>query len=156
MFQPFAEALASDVMTTVEGRIKPLADAHSMILSEAAAAETEAALAEFGAKHQDWKQFEPKILELAQKFMPTTGNVSEGEYMEMLYKLAKADTVKADVVKEHIERTTRSVEGSEPKTTGVSEVRVEQTRPANWNQMTSKEQIRAAAEAAGRGVIWTK
>ncbi len=155
LFEPFAEALAADLKASFEGRIKPLAEAQSLMISEAAAAETKAFDEAFAAKHQDYRQLEPKMIELGQKILPTAG-VSTDEYMELLYTLAKSGQSKVEQVKETVRQINKSVESSEPRTTGVAEVRVEQGLPANWNQMTSKERMKAAYEAAGRGVIWKK
>lgn len=153
LFQPAFEALANDVLTTLTGQIAPLAEAQNHLISEAVSKETEATLKAFEAKHKDFKTYEPQIVQLGQKLIPAPGT-TEDEWLENLYTIVKSKVTKAEQVKETVQQINKSVAASEPRTSGVSGVRVVTERPANWNQMTSKERMRAAYEAAGRGEIW--
>ncbi len=152
--KPIFEQYGKTILASVDGKLKPIEQAHQQIISEATAAETKATIEAFDSKYPGWKKHEAKMTELGGKFIPTAGAMTDFEYMETLYKLATADMKKVDQLKETVKQINKSAASVEPNAPGVSDVRVEQTRPANWTSMTDKERMRAAYDAAKNGVVW--
>lgn len=154
VFRPVLESFGQKLLSNIKSEIAPIREQTSKMASEAAAAETAATLEAFGAKHPDWKQFEPKMVELAKKFQPTPGAMTDGEFLETMYQLATAGRSEADKTKQIVERINKSVAGSEEKTSGVANERVEVVMPESVRKDPSSR-FRAAFEAAKRGERWS-
>ena len=77
-------------------------------------AKTNAEIEAFGTKHKDWKQFEPKMLEIAKQFQPAEGATTDG-YLEVLYRLATYDVRVAEEAKQAIDRRSKSAASSEAR-----------------------------------------
>ncbi len=112
----------------------------------------------FGKDHPDWKQYEPKMVELSNKFQPskdpTTGEYPTWkEYMESLYVLATAGAKKADIVKEAIKRMDESARKAETSDSGVATSHVVKSAPKYGN---FNEAFKGAFEDAKAGVIYEK
>lgn len=156
VLKPMLEQYGKTIMQTVDAKLKPVADAHTQMMTEAAAAQTQATLQVFTTQHPEWKKHEAEMVALGQKFQPTAGAMTDGEYLQMLYTLVTAKQSKADQIKETVKQINKSAASVEPNTPGVSESRVEHAMPTDWANMTSKERMRAAYEAAGKGIVWKK
>ncbi len=152
LFEPAFENLKQEIMASFDGRLRPIAEAQTAMLTEAAATETTATIEAFSSKYKDWKAYEPKMIEIGQKFVPTAGAMSDFEYMETLYKLATVGISQAEQTKKVIERQNRSAESSEARSAGVQSKTVEHVLPP----VGQGRSLRAAYEAAKRGETWTK
>lgn len=149
--RPIFDEFGKQIMESMRGEIQPLRDSQNEIVSKAVAAETTSTIEAFSAKYPEWQKHEGRMLELGQKFMPTAGAMSDFEYMETLYRLATADTTKAEQTKKIIEKINKSAASVEPNTSGVSSDRVEHVLPP-----PGKRSIRDAFKAASRGERWVK
>jgi len=149
--QPVFEEFGKQLLANVDTRLQPIAQAQQQMLTDAAAAETDATIQSFTVKHPEWKKHETKMMELGQKFIPTTGNMTDLEYMEALYKLVTFDQHKADQTKKVVEKLNKVAETSETPTSGVPAERVVIAMPP-----PEKRSIRDAWKAAARGERWSK
>jgi hypothetical protein len=149
--KPVFEQFGKQIMATVEGKLKPIEQAHTAMVTEAAAAETEGTIKAFDAKYPGWKKHEAQMMELGKKFIPVAGTSTDFEYMENLYKLVTADMKKVEQVKETIKQINKSAESVEPNQPGVSDSRVEHALPP-----PDKRSMRDAFKAASQGIRWTK
>ncbi len=93
------------------------------------------------------------MLAIAQTIQPT-GNMSELDYLDVLYKLATHGVQSAEKTKQVVDKMRKSAENAEAPVQGVQSERVEYARPANVAQMSSRERFQAAHEAAKRGQKW--
>jgi hypothetical protein len=113
-------------------------------IADAAAADMKA----FESRHKDWKQYEPKILEMASYIQPAPGSkISPDKYLDLLYVLATQEKSKAETTTEVVERLKNSVKNAEVPSHGVKEEIVTQTAPKNAT-------IYQAMEAAKKGQRW--
>lgn len=149
--QPVFESLEKRVEARVRAELAPIKEAHTQIVTEAAAAETESAIKAFDAKFPDWRKHEAQMLEIGKKFIPTAGAMTDFEYMETLYKLATADIKKAEQVKATVKQINKSAAAAETPTPGISDSRVEHALPP-----PEKRSMRDAYNAAKQGIVWTK
>ena len=153
---PVFDAFGKRLLESVRGEIAPLQARQDALISDAVAAETEATIKGFEAKYPGWTKFEPKMLELGKKFVPAAGAMTDFEYMETLYKLATADVADAEKTKTVVARINKSAEAAEPAVGGLPDKSVDQVMPDTVRAMDSSARLRAAHEAAKRGVRWTK
>lgn len=151
LFQPFVKAIHD----AFQKQLQPIATQQTEIISKAVAAETDGELKAFQSTHTDFNKHEPAMLKWMQRFTPAPG-VSTSEYMEAAYQAVTANLSKVEQIKETVKQINKSVASVEPHTPGVPEARVEQTMPSNWSEMTSRERMRAAYDAAGKGILWKK
>jgi hypothetical protein len=157
ILKPMFERYGQTIIQSVEAKVNPIAQAHNLMMTEAAAAQTQATLESFTTKHPEWQQHEPAMVELAKKFIPTPGSsMTDAEYMDTLYALVTAKQSKADLVKATVKQINKSAASVEPNTPGVSESRVEHAMPANFAQMDNKDRMKAAFDAAKAGIVWKK
>ena len=154
--KPAIESVVKQILEPMRGKLSEIEQSKTQMLSEAAAAETEATIKTFDVKYPEWKKHEAKMLEIGQKFIPTSGSMTDYEYMETLYNLATLSTSKAEQTKKAVERINKAASKVEPSTPGISEERVVVTSPADWAKMTNKERIRASWDAASRGQVFEK
>lgn len=148
--KPVFEAYGKKLMDTMRGEITPLKEGYSAIVSEAAAAETEATLKSFEAKYPGWQKHEKAMLDMGQKILPGKG-MSDFEYMEILHRQVTAGTDEAERTKKTVEKINKSAAASESPTPGIANSRVEHALPP-----PDKRDIKAAWEAAKRGEVWTE
>ena len=153
--QPIFEQFGSKLLDSVRGEIVPLKQATDQIMTQALAAETEATIKQFGAKHPGWEKHEGRMIELGHKILPAKGT-TDADYMETLYTLAIAGISEAEKAKKIVDQINKSADNSEQKKSGVSESRVAQTIPAEFAKLDNKEQMRRAYEAAKSGISWEK
>ena len=149
--KPALELLGKTILDSVEGKLKPIAEAQTQMLSEAAAAETQATLEAFSAKYPGWEKHQEAMVKLGQKMIPTAGAMTDFEYMEMLHTLASAKESEADKTKKVVAKINKAAAASEQKTAGLSSERIEHAMPP-----PGKRSLRDAYEAAKRGEVWTK
>jgi hypothetical protein len=127
--------------------IEPLKEESRAIQMQGIVTETETELAAFSKLHPDWKQYEPKMLELGKKLMPAQGsNMTTQEYMGMLYNLATANATSARQTKEAVDRINKAAAASSTDA-GVSADKVTTAAP-------KRPTFQEAFEAAKQGVRW--
>lgn len=150
--QPVFDARDKAIEARLRAEIEPVKQAHSAMAVEAAAAETKATIEAFNAKHPGWEKHESKMLELGQLFVPAPGSkMTDGDYMEHLFKLATADLSEAERTKKVVDKMNRSANSSEDRTPGVSKERVVHAIPP-----PGKRSFKDAYDAAKRGELWEK
>ncbi len=147
--KPVFESYGKKLMETLRGEIAPIKEAHTAMVSEAAAAETQSTMEAFTAKYPEWKKHEVKMLEIGAKFIPTAGAMTDFEYMETLHKLATSDQSKAEQTKTLVEKINKSAASVEPSGSGVPNERVEHALPP-----PDKRSMRDAFAAAKNGIRW--
>lgn len=140
----------------IRAELDPLKKAHETTVLNAIASETEATEKAFEAQHSDYRKLEPQMLELAKKFIPVSGAMTDYEYLEHLYGVVKAKQAQAEKTKEIVARINNAAKVSEEKTSGIPNERVSMKIPDSSAQLDSKELMRLAYEAAKRGEIWEK
>lgn len=126
--EKLANAITSIVQKGIAEGVKPLKQHQEQILAETAAKQTEAILETFTKKHPEWQKHEAKMTQLGMKLQPT-GNMDEGEYMEMLYHLATRDIQSAEQTKNVIAKMAKAAAAAEPSDSGVQPNRVIQKAP---------------------------
>lgn len=146
--EPLKPALEAYLDSKLKNEIEPIRRHQDYIKAQAAAAETEATLKALEAKHPDWQQFESKMMEFGAKIVPT-GQMSELEYLELLYTMATAGRKEAETAKRTVERIQKSAKAAEPQATGVSQERIVQALPP-----PDQRSLRDAWNAAKEGVSW--
>lgn len=149
--KPVFEQFGQTILSTVEGKLKPVVEAQTQMISEAAAAESQATVEAFSATHPGWEKHQDAMIALGKKVIPTAGQMTDREYMEMLYTLVTAKESEAEKTKKVVDRINKAVASSETKTAGLSSDRVEHAMPP-----PDKRSIREAYAAAKRGEVWTK
>lgn len=141
------QTVAEQVAKTVAAQaVKPLEEQTSQIVSHAATEQVKAIEAAFAQKHPDWKQYEPRMVELGQTMQPGPG-MTELDYLESLYKLASFDDQIAAAGKKAVVRLAKGAEDAEREPQSVKETQVQKTPPANAT-------LSDAFAAAKRGERW--
>lgn len=148
---PYFEALGKRILSSVEGKLQPIAATHKQFLDRSIESETNATLKAFSAQHPGWEKHEQKMLSIGRKVQPANGELTDIEYMELLYQLATKDVTEAEKTKKAIEKINKSAAAAEPAGNGVPEKNVVHAMPA-----PEKRGIREAYAAAKRGELWQK
>lgn len=149
-FKPILEKIAIDSAKAVlEQEVTPIRNATAALTQQAFKEQTEAEVRAFKAAHNG--EITPQIeAEMAKLFtkLPPSDEVEPGEYMEMLYRIVKADTKKTDAVKEVTTRMAKAAASQEPKN-AVQPSRVSATdKPKS---MDFNERFDSAFEEAKQG-----
>src|SRR5262249_37999241 len=87
MFQAFKDEAKREAIAEMQQQIAPLQQQTNQIVGKSMAEATTATLTAFGQSHPGWEKHEGKMLEIANQIQPT-GNMSDSDYLEVLYKLA--------------------------------------------------------------------
>lgn len=111
-----------------------------------AAEEVSREMKAFEAKYPKWREHEDAMTALGAKF-PPSGNVTESEWMESLYKLATYESAIAAQTQQAIQRMTTAAKQSETSRPAVDGSRVQAVMPPNAG-------FREAVAAAKRGERW--
>jgi hypothetical protein len=156
LFGPENSELAKSMAQIFEGNMRelesnirkdvdPLKTQYQTIAERSAAEAAERDMQAFEQRHPDWKQYEPKIVELGKKLEPK--GMSVGDYMDLLYTLASAGKKSADTTTEVVNRLKQAAESAEEPTQGVKDTNVTPSAPP-------KPTMQQAFEAAKKGIRW--
>lgn len=152
LFAPALEALKEELTEAYKGQLKPIVEQQSQMITEAAAAETEATIKSFTVTHPGWEKHEKTMIDIMGKLVPKPGAMTDLELMEMAYTLATANESEAEKTKKVVARINKAAESVEPnRRSGMPSEQVEHALPA-----PGKRGIREAYAAAKRGEAWTK
>ena len=143
----FEEGALDVAKSAVNAEVKPIKDHQEAALAEAAKTSTESDLKAMDIRHPDWKQHEPKMLEIGRKWTPSAEITSE-EYLDTLYALATRDLTETEQTRKVVERINKSVARAEPPDAAVNTNNVTPARPKHPT-------LDEAFEAAKRGVVWS-
>lgn len=144
-----ADRLAPAIERIVERKIGPTQQGLNEVVAQSAAAETNATMTAFGEKYKGWEKYEPKMLEIARRVQPTDGQMTDYEYMELLYTLARAGETEAESTKRAIQRINGAAEKAESSESGIPTSRVAPAAPSK------RPTFKQAFEAAKRGEVWS-
>jgi hypothetical protein len=114
----------------------------------AAVNQSRATLEAFTVKHPDWKALDPVMTDIGRKLRITPGAMSEMEYLETLYTLAKARNP-AGVARELNDRMLKGARNAERPGTGTPPSKIATEAPENAT-------TRDAVTAAFHGIDWSK
>jgi hypothetical protein len=104
------------VTNAVQGSVRPIQQQLEATRAEAVQEGVRSTLDQMTSAHPDWKQFEPKIVELGRRLQPVLdSDVSMFEYMEHLYHMAKRTQDVSNTAATLVKRTNNSVAASEPR-----------------------------------------
>lgn len=148
--EPVLSARDKQLEAKIRAELAPLKEGMDRITSEAIAAETQADEAAFEAKYPDYRKLEPRMLELAQDFIPAR-KMEGGKYLAILRTLALAETSEAEKTKKVVEKINKAAANADPVESGIPNSRVEHAIPP-----PDKRSMRDAWEAAKRGERWVK
>jgi hypothetical protein len=152
--QPYFEQFGQKLLGQLQSKIDPVVASQNEIVMQKIAESTEATMKSFGEKHKGWEAHETAMTDLAKQIQPV-GNMSDYDYMEMLYKLATFDMQSADRTKQIAAKIQKSAAAAETPSSGVQSERVEVALPSNLRGASSSDRLKAAFEAAKRGEHWT-
>ncbi len=150
LFETYGKQVRDSVLASVKGELEPIKQTHMEQTSRAVAAETNATLEAFTAKHPDWKKYETRMVEEMSYFAP--GALDDAKAMEKAYRLATADLAEAQRTRTVVDKINKAAENAEPVTQGIDSSRVEHVMPEGLNE--SGKRFRAAAAAAKRKEVW--
>lgn len=142
----FDRALRSATQSAVKAEVEPLKQRDQERALEEITTTTETEMKAFGDKHKDWKQHEPKMLEIGKKLLPAEG-MTTADYLETLYYLATKDQSEAEQVNKVVERINKAASSAEPQESAVNTTRVTPARP-------KRPTLEEAFEAAEKGIAW--
>lgn len=153
--RPHLEEFGKQLLAQFQSEIAPLKSQTQEIVTKTMAEATTATLSAFGKEYPGWEKYEPQMIEIGKSVQPS-GNMSEMDYLKMLYKLATYDVQSAEKTKQIVEGMTKAAKAAEPSSTSsaVQSERVVYAKPANIAQMSSRERFLAGHEAAKRGQKW--
>lgn len=142
-----ADALLPLLEKVVDAKVQPTLDRIAALDRESALHAADTLIDRFKSKYPDYEKFAPRMEKLGLEMLPGK-NADEFEYMERLYKLAKADTGAADTAQEAVTRMTASARSAEKPASGVPHTRV--AALPTGKKITFEE----AWAAARRGEAW--
>lgn len=111
-------------------QLKPVLEGQERMQEEAAQTQTQEVLRAFSREFPDWKKHERAMFDLGQKIqLQPNSNMTQFEYMEMLYSQVTRSGSKSKTTKEVVERIKRGAGKTEPRPRGVPPSRVGNARP---------------------------
>ena len=131
----------------IEAKLGPIEANNQRALAVAAVTESKAVMDAFKAQHPDYKTYEPLMVQIGSKFQSAPGAMTEAEYLENLYTLAKARNPAA-MAREMNERAVRAARAAERPGGGTPPSKIT-TGPPDGPVSTED-----AVRAAFRGEDW--
>jgi hypothetical protein len=146
--QIFREELQAASKQVVASELEPIKNRQQALEMEAVQKSTVADLEGLTSRHPDWKEYEPKMMEIANKWTPAANaNMDTAEYLDTLYRLASLDADEATQTKKVIDRLNKSAKAAEPAKEAVNSQITTPARP-------KKPTIQEAYDAAKKGIVW--
>ena len=136
-----APAILEAAKAVVADTTKPLQTRQEELVRESALRESTAVLDAFGKTHPDWKQHEPRMLDLSKGLQPGVDaqgkpTMSEAQYLDHLYTLATKDRAVGEATKKVITRMQKSADAASKDAGGVTADKVAErpTGPISFDE----------------------
>ena len=150
--ESYLEARDKRLESRIRAEYEPVKAKVAEMETNHAAAETKATVEAFTSKYPGWEKYESAMMDVGKKFVPTAGAMTDFEYMEHLYTIARSKDSEAEKTKKVISKINNAAKSVEPnRSSGVSSEQVEHVLPP-----PEKRGIRESYAAAKRGEAWTK
>lgn len=144
----FEKHLQAASRQVVSSELAPLQQRQQQLEMESVQKSTAAEFDAMTSRHPDWKEYEPAMLELAQKWQPADRTkMSTAEYLDMLYRIVNLDSSEAKQTAKVMERLNKSAAAAEPAKEAVNSQITTPQRP-------KKPTIQEAFAAAKKGIVW--
>lgn len=141
-----ADKLTPALQAFLDKRVGHVEAKAEELLTKSAMQESEAIHAAFIKDHPDYAQYETEMADLATKILPGEG-VGVTEYLETLYRAAKAGGAKGDAIREVVERQAKVAASVPGRPAGSPQKNTVVKAPEHAT-------FEDAAAAALRGEIW--